>query len=90
MKGWRVITTMGVDKKKGEVGIFYLFYKQLSSVLMHFLFLLKGLHHNADYLNIYEEGFTYILWSDCLIHVSFWGRYNNCLRRHLHSWVSCC
>lgn len=52
---------MGVDKKKGEVGIFYLFYKQFSSVLMHFLFLLKGLHHNADYLNIYEEGFTYIL-----------------------------
>lgn len=63
---------MQVDKNKGEVGILYLFYKLFSSVLMH-LILLKGLHHNADYLNIYEEGFTYILWSDCLIYVSFRG-----------------
>lgn len=46
-----------MDKNKGEAGILSLFYKLFSSVLMHF-FLLKGLHHNADYLNIYEEGFT--------------------------------
>lgn len=39
---------MGVDKNKGEARILYLFYKLLSSVLMH-LFLLKGLHHNADF-----------------------------------------
>lgn len=84
---WKDWGVKGYEKNKREVGIIYLFYKLLSSVLMH-LFCWRDCTKMMN-LNFYEKGFTYILWSDHLKHISFWGRYSDCVHRHPQSWVSC-